>query len=99
MRVALLAVTEGEDKPLKYPTMFNSADVAMITKIDLAAACEFDGDIARASIESVRPGMQVVEVSARRGTGMETWYALLEAQRSRWRAAHGPVTAESAAPR
>ncbi len=42
LRVALLSVTEGEDKPLKYPTMFNSADVAVVTKMDLAEACEFD---------------------------------------------------------
>jgi hydrogenase nickel incorporation protein HypB len=84
LRVALLSVTEGEDKPLKYPTMFNSADVAVITKIDLAEPCEFDHEAARASIESVRPGMAVVEVSARRGTGMAAWYALLEARRAAW---------------
>jgi len=107
LRVALLSVTEGEDKPLKYPTMFNSADVAVITKVDIAEACEFDRDAARASIESVRPGMRVVEVSARRGTGMQAWYALLEEHRSAWQAAHGrvagspssPVTAGSAAAR
>ncbi len=88
LRVAMLSVTEGEDKPLKYPTMFNSADVAVITKIDLAEACEFDHAAARASIESVRPGMEVVDVSARRGTGMDTWYALLETRRAVWRTQH-----------
>lgn len=86
LRVALLSVTEGEDKPLKYPTMFNSADVAVITKIDLAEACEFDHEVAKASIASVRPGMRIVEVSARRGTGMDTWYTLLDECREAWRA-------------
>ena len=85
MRVALLSVTEGEDKPLKYPTMFNSADVAVITKIDLAEACEFDRAAAHAAIEEVRPGMTIVEVSAKRGTGMDDWMTLLHARRAAWR--------------
>jgi hydrogenase nickel incorporation protein HypB len=88
MRVALLSVTEGEDKPLKYPTMFNSADVAMITKTDLAEACEFDWEAARQSIESVRPGMTILSCSSRKGAGMAEWYAYLEARRARWRAQH-----------
>ena len=68
-RQALLSVTEGEDKPQKYPTMFNSADVALITKIDLAEACEFDRAAAHAAIHDVRPGMTILELSAKRGTG------------------------------
>ena len=82
MRAVLLSVTEGEDKPLKYPTMFNSADVAIITKIDLAAACEFDRAAAHQAIRDVRPGMEILEVSAKSGEGMDAWYALL-AQRRR----------------
>jgi len=70
LRLVLLSVTEGEDKPLKYPTIFNSADVAVITKIDLAAAVEFDRDAAHRNIQSVRPGMQVLEVSSKTGEGM-----------------------------
>jgi len=70
LRLVLLSVTEGEDKPLKYPTIFNSADVAVITKIDLAAAVEFDRDAAYRNIQSVRPGMQVLEVSSKTGEGM-----------------------------
>jgi hydrogenase nickel incorporation protein HypB len=70
LRVVLLSVTEGEDKPLKYPTIFNTADVALITKIDLAAAVEFDLEAAHANIQSVRPGMRVFEVSAKTGEGM-----------------------------
>ncbi|MEO7964514.1 MAG: hydrogenase nickel incorporation protein HypB [Gemmatimonadaceae bacterium] len=85
LRVALLSVTEGEDKPLKYPTMFNSADVAVVTKLDLADACEFDREAAFAAVESVRPGMQILEVSAKRGTGMDQWLAALESRAKRWR--------------
>ena len=78
LRLVLLSVTEGEDKPLKYPPIFNSADVAIITKIDLAAAVEFDRPAAHRSIQSVCPGMQVFEVSAKTGQGMEEWDSFLE---------------------
>jgi len=77
LRVVLLSVTEGEDKPLKYPTIFNSADVAVITKMDLAAAVEFDVEMARKNIEAVRPGMKVISVSAKSGEGMDEWLELL----------------------
>jgi hydrogenase nickel incorporation protein HypB len=77
-RVVLVSVTEGEDKPLKYPTIFNTADVAVITKIDLAEAVGFDRDLLRRSIEQVRPGLTVIEVSARTGEGFADWSALLE---------------------
>ena len=69
LRFVLLSATEGEDKPLKYPTIFNSSDVAIITKMDLAEAAEFDLAAARRNIESVRPGMQIFEVSAKTGPG------------------------------
>ncbi len=73
LRAVLFSVTEGEDKPLKYPTIFNTADVAVLTKIDLAAAVEFDREAARRSIQSVRPGMEVFEVSAKTGAGLDAW--------------------------
>lgn len=79
-RVVLLSVTEGEDKPLKYPTIFNSSDVALITKIDLAAACEFDRAAAVESINAVRPGMQILDVSAKSGAGMNDWFDFLSAK-------------------
>lgn len=82
LRVALLSVTEGEDKPLKYPGLFNTSDVAILTKVDLAEVCEFDLPQALASIESVRPGMQVFETSAKRGRGMTQWIDYLKHQRS-----------------
>ena len=78
LRMVLLSVTEGEDKPLKYPTIFNTADVALITKIDLAGAVEFDLAAARDNIQRVRPGMQVIEVSAKTGEGMEAWMGLFQ---------------------
>jgi hydrogenase nickel incorporation protein HypB len=71
LRLVLMSVTEGEDKPLKYPTIFNTADVALITKIDLAQAVEFDLKTAQSSIQSVRPGMQVMEVSSKTNEGMD----------------------------
>ena len=71
LRMALVSVTEGEDKPLKYPTIFNSADVAVITKVDLAEAVEFDDSAMNKNIQSVRPGMPVFRVSAKTGDGME----------------------------
>jgi hydrogenase nickel incorporation protein HypB len=77
LRVVAMSVTEGEDKPLKYPTIFNTADVALITKYDLAEAAEFDRAAALQSIQLVRPGMAVFELSARTGTGMTTWLEFL----------------------
>ena len=71
LRLVLMSVTEGEDKPLKYPTIFNSSDVAVITKNELAAVVEFDWEAARRSIESVRPGMQIFRLSAKTGDGMQ----------------------------
>jgi hydrogenase nickel incorporation protein HypB len=73
VRVVLLSVTEGEDKPLKYPTIFNTADAAVITKIDLADVVGFDRNEARRNIHEVRPGLEILEVSARTGEGMDGW--------------------------
>ena len=73
LRLVLSSVTEGEDKPLKYPTIFNSADVAVITKMDLAEAVEFDEIAAVGNIHAVRPGMEIFEVSAKSGRGMDTF--------------------------
>jgi hydrogenase nickel incorporation protein HypB len=80
LRFVLLSATEGEDKPLKYPVIFNSSDVAIITKMDLAEAAEFDLAAARRNIESVRPGMQIFEVSSKTGIGMEDVVAFLRAR-------------------
>ena len=82
MRLALLSVTEGEDKPLKYPGLFNTADVAAITKVDLATVCEFDRATALANIEGVRPGMRVFETSAKTGAGLDAWLEYLAERRA-----------------
>ena len=83
IRVALLSVTEGEDKPLKYPTLFNSADAAIITKIDLAEPCGFDRAAALRNINEIRPGIRIFETSAKTGTGMAEWLAYLADHRGR----------------
>ena len=77
IRVALLSVTEGEDKPLKYPGLFNSADAAVITKIDIADPCGFDRELALRNLNEIRPGIQVFETSAKTGAGMEEWLVYL----------------------
>lgn len=82
VRLVLFSVTEGEDKPLKYPTIFHTADVAVITKMDLAAAAEFDSISARRNIQAVRPGMEIMEVSAKTGMGMEQWLDFVRSRRA-----------------
>jgi hydrogenase nickel incorporation protein HypB len=80
LRLVLISVTEGEDKPLKYPTIFNSADVAVVTKMDLASAVDFDWQSAYGNIQAVRPGMQVFKLSSKTGDGMEEYLGFLTAR-------------------
>jgi hydrogenase nickel incorporation protein HypB len=82
LRLVLFSVTEGEDKPQKYPTIFHTADVAIITKTDLAAAVGFDREAAYRSIHAVRPGMDILEVSAKTGAGMRRCLSFLHARRA-----------------
>jgi hydrogenase nickel incorporation protein HypB len=77
LRLVLMSVTEGEDKPLKYPTIFNSADVAVVTKNDLASVVEFDWNAAQSNIQAVRPGMQIFRISAKSGEGMQEYLDFL----------------------
>lgn len=77
LRLVLLSVTEGEDKPLKYPTIFNTSDVAIITKMDLADAVGFDRAAACRNIQAVRPNMEILEVSAKSEATMEPWQRFL----------------------
>jgi len=95
LRVLLFPVTEGEDKPLKYPTLINTADVVVISKMDLAVAVGFDMDLARRNIQQVRPGIEVFETSAKTGQGIDAWieYLRQHLQRKRDRAGSiGPQT-------
>ncbi len=73
LRIVLLSVTEGEDKPLKYPPMFQSAEVVVISKMDLAQACGYDRDTAMANIRRVAPKARIFETSAKTGQGMDNW--------------------------
>ncbi|KEF41982.1 MAG: hydrogenase nickel incorporation protein HypB [Cyanobium sp. CACIAM 14] len=80
-RLVLLSVTEGEDKPLKYPALFHSADLVVISKVDLSEACGFDGPLARRHVARVAPHARIVEVSARTGAGIDGLLAALAAER------------------
>jgi len=80
-----LSVTEGEHKPLKYPAIFNSANVAVITKSDPAAAVEFDEALVRRNIQAARPSMRVLKVSAKTGEGMPEFVKFLQKLRLRSR--------------
>jgi hydrogenase nickel incorporation protein HypB len=82
IRVALLSVTEGEDKPLKYPTLFNSADAAVVTKMDIAEAVGFNRDAALKNIREIRPNIRIFETSARTGSGMDGWLEYLAQERA-----------------
>ncbi len=78
LRAVLLSVTEGEDKPLKYPTIFNSADLAIITKIDLAEPVEFNRKLAYDNIHQVRPGLPIIETSSKSTDGLAPWIDVLK---------------------
>jgi hydrogenase nickel incorporation protein HypB len=79
--VVALSVTEGEDKPLKYPVMFKTADLVLITKVDLVPHLDVDVATIRDSIARVMPSAKILEVSARTGQGMGEWKAWLEGLR------------------
>ncbi|MCG8459776.1 MAG: hydrogenase nickel incorporation protein HypB [Holophagales bacterium] len=83
LRAVLLSTTEGEDKPLKYPGIFNSSDAAVITKTDIAAACEFDLELAIHNIHEVRPELPVMRTSAKTGAGVEAWVDFLLARQGK----------------
>lgn len=79
-KVALLSVVEGDDKPFKYPAIFARAAVTLITKVDLLPHVEFDLPAVRRQVAALNPSGRVLLTSARSGVGMESWYALLEAE-------------------
>jgi len=80
LRVVLLSTTEGEDKPLKYPTAFKAANLVIVTKIDIAEAVGCDRSQIRHNIHQIAPQAEVFEVSARSGEGLEAWYQFLLAR-------------------
>ena len=93
LRVLLFPVTEGEDKPQKYPTLINTADVVVISKMDLAGAVGFDMELARRNIQQVRPGIEVFETSAKTGQGIDAWIDYLCQHLQRKRGLEGAVSA------
>jgi hydrogenase nickel incorporation protein HypB len=78
LRCVLFAVTEGEDKPLKYPLAYNTSQLAVVTKMDVADAVGFDRAAAYRSMRGVNPAIEIIELSARTGAGVDAWIALLE---------------------
>ena len=81
--VAILSVTEGEDKPLKYPDMFAASRLALLNKVDLAPYCDVDLDLYEENLRRVNPGIEILRVSARTGEGMAAWLGWLQAALAR----------------
>lgn len=79
-KVAILSVTEGEDKPLKYPDMFTAAKIALLNKVDLAPHCDVDLDLYEANLRRVNPTIEIIRVSARTGEGLDAWTSWLRSE-------------------
>lgn len=77
-KVVVLSVTEGEDKPLKYPAMFYHAELMLLNKIDLLPYVDFDVEACKAFARRVNPNIQIIELSSKTGQGMEAWYSWLQ---------------------
>jgi len=92
-KVAILSVTEGEDKPIKYPDMFAASDLVLVNKTDLLPYLDFDVEEAIANARKVNPAIKVLKVSARTGEGMEAWLAWIMAARGMVLAGHPLGTA------
>ena len=82
-KIVLLSVTEGEDKPLKYPSIFHKSSLLVLTKVDLLPYVPFDIEAAKANARQVNPDIQIIEVSCATGKGMEEWRAWLEERRAK----------------
>ncbi len=76
-RVMVASITEGEEKPLKYPVMFRSVELVLVNKMDLLPHLDFDLDLFRRNVASVNPDAEILEVSARTGEGLDAWHAWL----------------------
>ncbi|MES9967297.1 MAG: hydrogenase nickel incorporation protein HypB, partial [Sedimenticola sp.] len=94
-KVAILSITEGEDKPIKYPDMFHAADLMLLNKIDLLPHLDFDVDKCIEYARRVNPKIKVIQTSATTGEGMDAWYQWIRASRQMALAGH-PALAESA---
>jgi hydrogenase nickel incorporation protein HypB len=81
-KVVITSVTEGEDKPLKYPNMFAASSLLLVSKVDLLPYLDFDVDLLIANARRVNPSIAVIQVSAQENTGMDSWLQWLHAARS-----------------
>src|SRR5579872_4653721 len=81
-KIVLLSVTEGEDKPLKYPSIFHKSSLLILTKIDLLPYVPFDIEAAKANAREINPGIEIIEVSCTTGKGMDEWSAWLDQRRA-----------------
>ena len=90
-KIVLLSVTEGEDKPLKYPSIFLKSSLLILTKVDLLPYVPFDIEAAKANARQIHPGIEILEVSCTTGQGMDAWRAWLEKRRAQHRAKAGSV--------
>jgi hydrogenase nickel incorporation protein HypB len=77
-KVVILSVTEGEDKPLKYPSIFFKSELMILSKTDLLPYVPFDAELAKANAQSVHPGMKIIQVSSSTGHGMAEWMEWIE---------------------
>ncbi|MBL1177508.1 hydrogenase nickel incorporation protein HypB [Pantanalinema sp. GBBB05] len=91
-KVALLSVTEGEDKPLKYPVMFQEADCLLITKTDLAPYVDVDLEQIVANVRQMNPDCVIIPVSAKTGEGLATWFAWLRSYLEQTKAVDRPLS-------
>jgi hydrogenase nickel incorporation protein HypB len=82
-KIVLLSVTEGEDKPLKYPSIFHKASLLILTKVDLLPYVPFDIEAAKAYARQVNPGIEILEVSCATGKGMDEWRVWLAERRAK----------------
>ena len=82
MKVAIISTTEGEDKPLKYPHMFEAAELVIINKMDIAEHVDFDSDRCAKNIAATNPKARVIQLSAKTGHGMKEWLDVLRTMRS-----------------
>lgn len=98
-RVMVSAVTEGEDKPLKYPVMFRAVELVLVNKIDLLPHLDYDLAAFEANVTAVNPQARILRVSARRGTGLPDWFQWLDAARRDHGAAAAPGPTRNPAPR
>jgi hydrogenase nickel incorporation protein HypB len=94
-KVAILSVTDGEDKPIKYPHMFQAASMLIINKIDLLPYVEFNLDRCQAYARQVNPAIEIMTLSATTGEGLETWYEWISSASRREREGNFPLPLEA----